>query len=70
MLWKTFVYFGTDGGRLYAVNKTSNVARGNWPVLLDTTVATPSVNTIAFDAVFGYVYFSTNEGRVYKFTTE
>ena len=68
--WTTYVYFGTDKGVLLAVNATSNINRANWPITLDTTNSTPKAQTIAFDAVFSMVYFSTDEGRVYKFRLE
>ena len=69
VLWSTYIYFGTDTGELFAVY-ASNVARANWPITLDATNGTPKVRTIAFDASFGHVYFTTDEGRVYKFTVE
>ena len=68
--WKTYVYFGTDVGQLFAVNRTSNIARANWPITLDTTNGTPVVRSVALDAVSSAVYFTTNEGRLYKFRIE
>ncbi len=69
VLWSTYVYFGTDKGELFAVD-ASNVARANWPITLDATNGVPKVRTVSFDASFGHVYFTTDEGRVYKFTLE
>jgi outer membrane protein assembly factor BamB len=68
--WKTFVYFGTDDGRIFAVHRTSNVARANWPITLNEGGTAPVLRTAVIDTVNSRVYFSSAEGRVYRFALE
>ncbi len=65
--WKSYVYFGTDTGSLYAVNATDpTVARGNWPVSLPSA---PIVTLMVADGAAGVVYVVANK-RIYRFSLE
>ncbi len=65
--WKSYVYFGTDTGTLYAVNASDpTAARGNWPVTLPSA---PSVTVMVVDTANNVVYAVANK-RLYRLTLE
>jgi len=76
--WKTFVYFGTDVGMIYAVNASDpTVARANWPINVSTPFGgsgtAASVNSMVIDAANNTIYVvtsgSTNR-RIFSFRLE
>ena len=72
--WKTFIYFGTDTGMIYAVNATPHtVSRANWPINLSSIGVNPVVNSMVLDAVTNRVYVTTggsNNRRIFCFRLE
>ncbi len=76
--WKTFVYFGTDVGMIYAVNASDpTVARANWPINVSAAAlangANVTVNHMVIDAVNSTIYMmstGTTNRRIWAFQLE
>ncbi len=80
--WRSFVYFGTDLGQLYALNASDpTVSRANWPVNIigGRFEGSPYMElflTVIIDTVGNTLYATSATtgtgaaGRVYRFNLE
>jgi len=71
--WKSYVYFGTDTGKLYAVNASDpTVARANWPVnVLSNPTTVDKMVSVVIDGPTSTLYaIGSVSRRVYRFSLE
>ncbi len=71
--WKSYVYFGTDTGWLFAVNATTPTTyRANWPIgLFPTSSDTDVLSWVVIDSVTNTLYaVARDRTRIFRFSLE
>ncbi|MDH5186053.1 MAG: PQQ-binding-like beta-propeller repeat protein [candidate division WOR-3 bacterium] len=65
VIYKSYVYFGDEGGKVHAVNTATGSAKLGFPLQLDASGAAPTLSSTPAFALDDYFYIMTEEQSVF-----